>query len=62
MKIGMHIIFCIQAIGLQHLYLKGNLQETCIFLARVVSVPMTASVLYVFLQGLHVPYDTLASI
>ena len=57
MKIGRHITLCVQAIWLQtHPCLEGNLQEAW---ARAFSL-LVLQVLIIHLQGLRVPYNTLA--
>ena len=56
MKICMHIIFCVHTVWLQmHPCLKDNIRET---LGHVFSL-LVLSILPIYLQSLHVMYDTL---
>ena len=51
---------CVRSLTTHATMSQGQLTRglgTCVFLADVV-LPMTSSVLHVFLQGLHMPYDT----
>ena len=51
---------CVRSLTTHATMSQGQLTRglgTCVFLAGVV-FPMTSSVLHVFLQGLHMPYDT----